>query len=120
MVWWPAGWAGSPATIPTVSSPLREALSIRTGIGYRRGAALTGILLGQVAEANKDWLNARLYYRQARTELLGVGDAHDAARQGNPDGAIELLRQALACHTASATDTTRVEQQIRDLGGPTP
>jgi predicted negative regulator of RcsB-dependent stress response len=43
-----------------------------------------------------------------------------AARQGNTAGAIELLRQALTFHTASATDTARVEQQIRDLGGSAP
>ncbi|WP_246203742.1 ATP-binding protein [Streptomyces tailanensis] len=57
-----------------------EALLLREAIGYRRGAALTRICLGDVALADDDTERARRYLTLARDDLLAEGDTYDAAR----------------------------------------
>ncbi|MEU2609247.1 tetratricopeptide repeat protein [Streptomyces albus] len=56
------------------------ALSMRSAIGYRRGAALSRLCLGDVALAAGHAETARSYLSHARAELQAVGDAYDAAR----------------------------------------
>lgn len=71
---WQAGHASQ--AIP----PLHEALEIREDIGYVRGAALTRLLLGDIAAGKSDWDTAIAYMQRARRDLLAVEDPHDAAR----------------------------------------
>lgn len=58
----------------------RPALVLRTSIGYRRGAALTRICLGDVALAEGRGQDAVNDLTLARKDLLAEGDAYDAAR----------------------------------------
>ncbi|WP_416967708.1 ATP-binding protein [Streptomyces sp. 4F14] len=57
-----------------------EALTLREEIGYRRGAALTRICLGDVALADDRPDEALPHLREARAELLQENDPYDAAR----------------------------------------
>ncbi|MFG3256002.1 tetratricopeptide repeat protein [Streptomyces sp. NPDC048172] len=63
------------------AAPLfQAALAEREEIGYRRGAALSRLCLGDVALAMDRADEARSFLEQARSELLGLQDAYDAAR----------------------------------------
>ncbi|MFE9424277.1 hypothetical protein ACFYNO_15065 [Kitasatospora sp. NPDC006697] len=70
---------------------LTEARQLREQIGYRRGAAVTDILLGQVHAALGDHAQALADLDQARETLLAVEDLHDAARALAWRGRIQLL-----------------------------
>ncbi len=85
-----------------------EALGIRLAIGYRRGAALSRLCLGDVALADDRPDEARLCLARARAELLVCQDRYDAARAlaflgrahahaslRQPDEAVRLLAAAL-------------------------
>ncbi|MYZ35118.1 MULTISPECIES: tetratricopeptide repeat protein, partial [unclassified Streptomyces] len=61
-------------------APLTQALAIREEIGYTRGAALTRLRLGEIADDNEEWHDALTYLVRARAELLAVPDPYDAAR----------------------------------------
>ncbi|MEV0255148.1 tetratricopeptide repeat protein [Streptomyces sp. NPDC050732] len=79
----------------------RLALPLREEIGYRRGAALTRICLGDVALADGRPHEALPHLTAARAELLAEDDPYDAAR------ALAFLGQAaLRC---AGDDTTAVE-----------
>ncbi|MER7410795.1 ATP-binding protein [Streptomyces cacaoi] len=56
------------------------ALALREAIGYRRGAALSRLCLGDVALAEDRPEEARARLALARDELLAEGDRYDAAR----------------------------------------
>ncbi|MDT0307284.1 tetratricopeptide repeat protein [Streptomyces sp. DSM 44917] len=59
---------------------LQQALKVREQIGYWRGAALTRVLLGDVALAQGDAPGAIGYLTSARATLLAERDSYDAAR----------------------------------------
>ncbi|SNX64682.1 NB-ARC domain-containing protein [Streptomyces sp. TLI_55] len=86
-----------------------QALVLREEIGYRRGAALTRLCLGDTALAAGAPAHAVPYLERARTELLAEGDRYDAARAlaflgraharlggDEAETAEDRLRQALA------------------------
>ncbi|WP_344532217.1 tetratricopeptide repeat protein [Streptomyces albiaxialis] len=62
------------------ASLFRTALTRREEIGYPRGVALSRLSLGDVALARGRAEEARGHFAQARSELLGLQDAYDAAR----------------------------------------
>ncbi|WP_049568800.1 tetratricopeptide repeat protein [Streptomyces sp. SBT349] len=95
-------------------SYLLEAKRLREQIEYRRGAALTGILLGDVAIDQLDPDEAVTHLTAARDTLLAEGDRYDAARalaflarahsaQGWHAHALTLLRQAGAEFAAAGS-----------------
>ncbi|MGW4913101.1 tetratricopeptide repeat protein [Streptomyces sp. NPDC004270] len=57
-----------------------EALALREEIGYRRGAALTRLCLGDTALADDRPEEALPYLARARADLLAEHDPYDAAR----------------------------------------
>jgi len=57
-----------------------QALTLREAIGYRRGAALTRLCLGDIALERGRPDEALRHLERARTELLAENDPYDAAR----------------------------------------
>ncbi|PWG15008.1 hypothetical protein DF268_01885 [Streptomyces sp. V2] len=99
-----------------------EALALREEIGYRRGAALTRVCLGDIALADDRPDEALPHLREARAELLQENDLYDAARAlaylgrahalaGLHDTAESQLLQALA----EFEETGSVHWQARTL-----
>ncbi|MEV7190342.1 tetratricopeptide repeat protein [Streptomyces sp. NPDC093510] len=85
----------------------RLALPLREAIGYRRGAALTRICLGDVALADGRPHEALPHLAAARTDLLAEGDPYDAAR------ALAFLGQAaLRCAGADVSAVEAAESQL--------
>ncbi|WP_033818348.1 hypothetical protein [Kitasatospora sp. MBT63] len=87
----------NPGDLPSVEQAaaarphLTEARQLREQTGYRRGAAVTDILLGQVHAALGDHDQALAALDRARETLLAVDDLHDAARALAWRGRIQLL-----------------------------
>ncbi|MFD5406655.1 ATP-binding protein [Streptomyces griseorubiginosus] len=75
------------------------ALALREGIGYRRGAALTRLSLGDTALAAGRPDEAVEHLERARTELNEAHDPYDAAR------ALALLGRALARRDGARHET---------------
>ncbi|WP_155058331.1 tetratricopeptide repeat protein [Streptomyces blattellae] len=84
-----------------------RALRLRESIGYRRGAALSRRRLGETALAGGDLATAAEQLRRAGTELDALGETYEATRvlallghvldrQGDRDGGVRRLREALA------------------------
>lgn len=59
---------------------LTEALALRDDLGYRRGKALTRIILGDISRATGRIDEALGLLARAHADLLAEGDRHDAAR----------------------------------------
>lgn len=59
---------------------LTQALALRERLDYRRGTALTRILLGDLARTFRRLDEARDLLVRARDDLTAEGDVHDAAR----------------------------------------
>lgn len=86
----------------------RLALPLREAIGYRRGAALTRICLGDVALADGRPHEALPQLDAARVELLAEDDPYDAAR------ALAFLGQAaLRCAGDDASAVESAEAQLK-------
>jgi tetratricopeptide (TPR) repeat protein len=81
-----------------------EALRLREAIGYRRGAALTRLAMGDLALATSRATEALGLLDQARTELMAVDDGYDAAR------ALAYLGQA---HALALRDYATAERLLR-------
>lgn len=85
---------------------LQKALTLRDGIGYRRGVALTHVRLGQAAISEEANVEAAWHFLRARVLLVEEEDLFDSARAlsylghalflaGDLRGADALLRQAI-------------------------
>ncbi|MFD4629276.1 ATP-binding protein [Streptomyces sp. NPDC058284] len=87
----------------------RLALPLREAIGYRRGAALTRICLGDVALADGRPHEALPHLTAARADLLAEDDPYDAAR------ALAFLGQAaLRCAGDDASAVVAAETQLTE------
>lgn len=60
--------------------PLNQALTISEAIRDTHGAALTRILLGNIAAGRRDWFTAHTFLARARAGLLTAPDPYNAAR----------------------------------------
>lgn len=98
--------------LPRARSHLLRAIGVWQRCGYARGAALSRIVLGDIALAEHDPQEAEVQLRQAHEELLQVDDRHDAARAlvflgsaraqaGHYNQGRELMESALASFTTS-------------------
>jgi tetratricopeptide (TPR) repeat protein len=91
---------------------LKQAITMWEGCGYPRGAALTRIVLGEIALGEDDPGRAIEYFTQARVGLLAADDPHDAARAlaflgrararaGEHVAGVAMMEEALAVFTSS-------------------
>lgn len=81
-----------------------DALRLREAIGYRRGAALTRLAMGDIALATGRPDDALRLLDQARTALLAEADGYDAAR------ALAYLAQA---HARAGHGHATAEEMLR-------
>ncbi|MHC5905892.1 tetratricopeptide repeat protein, partial [Streptomyces sp. S6] len=86
-----------------------QALTLRERIGYRRGAALTRICLGDVALADGRPHDALPHLNLARTELLDEHDPYDAAR------ALAFLGRAHALAGRHDTADRQLHQAVTEF-----
>ncbi|MFI0511809.1 AAA family ATPase [Streptomyces sp. WSLK1-5] len=105
-----------------------HALRLRESIGYRRGAALSRRRLGETALAAGDLATAAEQLHRAGTELDALGETYEATRvlallghvldrEGDHDGGVRRLREALARFRAGASRSEHWEARCLEWLG---
>ncbi|MET8975010.1 tetratricopeptide repeat protein [Streptomyces sp. NPDC004539] len=87
-----------------------QALALREAIGYRRGAALTRLCLGDIALERGRPDEALRHLDRARTGLLAENDPYDAAR------ALAFLGRAHALAGLHDTADRQLHQAVAEFG----